>query len=94
MAAVSPDSPDGSAAGQVHFRGSNRSELFACYNEKNFRYQPIPSVSPCESILALIGSYSNKGNEQIVAHESPRTTKLYSRTADAIILDEVERIVI
>jgi hypothetical protein len=28
------------------------------------------------------------------AHESPRTTKLYDRTDDAIRLDEVERITI
>ena len=30
----------------------------------------------------------------IAAHESPRTTKLYDRTSDAITLDEIERIVI
>ncbi|RUL82549.1 hypothetical protein TsocGM_23440 [Tautonia sociabilis] len=28
------------------------------------------------------------------AHESPKTTKLYDRTSDAITLDEVERIAI
>jgi hypothetical protein len=27
----------------------------------------------------------------MAAHESPRTTKLYDRTADVITLDEVER---
>lgn len=32
--------------------------------------------------------------QAIAAHESPRTTKLYDRTNDAITLDEVERIVI
>jgi integrase len=32
--------------------------------------------------------------QAIAAHESPRTTKLYDRTADTISLDEVERIVI
>jgi site-specific recombinase XerD len=32
--------------------------------------------------------------QQIAAHESPRTTKLYDRTSDAISLDEIERIVI
>jgi len=32
--------------------------------------------------------------QTIAAHESPRTTKLYDRTADAITLDEIERIVI
>jgi hypothetical protein len=30
----------------------------------------------------------------MAAHESPRTTKLYDRTADMITLDEVERIVL
>lgn len=29
----------------------------------------------------------------IAAHESPRTTKLYDRTADAVTLDEIERII-
>lgn len=32
--------------------------------------------------------------QQIAAHESPRTTKLYDRTGDEITLDEVERILI
>jgi hypothetical protein len=30
----------------------------------------------------------------MAAHESPRTTNLYDRTGDEIILDEVERITI
>jgi integrase len=30
--------------------------------------------------------------QAMAAHESPRTTKLYDRTNDAITLDEVERI--
>ena len=32
--------------------------------------------------------------QQIAAHESPKTTKLYDRTADTISLDEIERIAI
>lgn len=32
--------------------------------------------------------------QQIAAHESPKTTKLYDRTSDQITLDEVERIII
>jgi hypothetical protein len=32
--------------------------------------------------------------QQIAAHESPRTTKLYDRTPDQISLDETERIAI
>jgi len=30
--------------------------------------------------------------QQIAAHESPKTTKLYDRTSDQITLDEIERI--
>jgi integrase len=32
--------------------------------------------------------------QAMAAHESPRTTKLYDRTGDEIMLDEVERILI
>jgi hypothetical protein len=32
--------------------------------------------------------------QAIAAHESPRTTKLYDRTADTLTLDEIERIAI
>ena len=32
--------------------------------------------------------------QQIAAHESPRTTKLYDRTSEQITLDEIERIAI
>jgi hypothetical protein len=32
--------------------------------------------------------------QQIAAHESPKTTKLYDRTNDQISLDEIERITI
>ncbi len=32
--------------------------------------------------------------QQIAAHESPKTTKLYDRTSDVISLDEIERILI
>lgn len=32
--------------------------------------------------------------QQIAAHESPRTTKLYDRTSDQVSLDEIEKIVI
>lgn len=32
--------------------------------------------------------------QAIAAHESPRTTKLYDRADDTIMLDEVERIAI
>ena len=44
-----------------------------------------------------ITAYLNNGGslehaQQIAAHESPRTTKLYDRTNDELTLDEIERI--
>ena len=42
---------------------------------------------------ALCGGTIEKA-QQIAAHESPKTTKLYDRTSDQITLDEIERIVI
>ena len=42
--------------------------------------------------LALGGALEN--TQEMAAHESPRTTKLYDRTGDEITLDEVERIAI
>ena len=40
----------------------------------------------------LEGGGSLENAQAMAAHESPRTTKLYDRTSDAITLDEVERI--
>ena len=42
----------------------------------------------------LLNGGSIENAQAIAAHESPRTTKLYDRTADEITLDEIERIVI
>lgn len=35
-----------------------------------------------------------EGAQAMAAHESPRTTKLYDRTADRVTLDEIERIIL
>jgi len=48
---------------------------------------------------AGITAYSENGGalehaQAIAAHENPRTTKLYDRTADAVSVDEIERIFI
>jgi site-specific recombinase XerD len=42
----------------------------------------------------LLNGGSIEGAQAIAAHESPRTTKLYDRTADDITLAEIERIAI
>jgi integrase/recombinase XerD len=56
-------------------------------------------VSPHSFRATGITIYLNNGGtlehaQAIAAHESPRTTKLYDRTSDAITLDEIERIAI
>jgi len=54
----------------------------------------------CRSFRATgITAYLENGGtlehaQQIAAHESPRTNKLYDRTNDQITLDEIERIAI
>ena len=46
-------------------------------------------------ITAYLENGGTIENAQIIAaHESPRTTKLYDRTSDAVTLDEIERVVI
>jgi hypothetical protein len=60
---------------------------------------PLPEVSPpaAKAFATGITAYLQNGGtlehaQQIAAHQSPRTTKLYDRTKDEISLDEVERI--
>jgi integrase/recombinase XerD len=60
----------------------------------------LPREITCHTFRATgITAYLENGGtiehaQAIAAHESPRTTKLYDRTSDAISLDEIERIVI
>jgi hypothetical protein len=42
----------------------------------------------------LEAGWTLENAQAMAAHESPRTTKLYDRTADVITLDEVEPIMI
>jgi integrase len=58
----------------------------------------LPDSTNCHTFRATgITAYLKNGGslehaQQIAAHESPRTTKLYDRTQDVITLDEIERI--
>ena len=58
----------------------------------------LPGSTCCHTFRATgITAYLENGGtiekaQQIAAHESPRTTKLYDRTNDEITLDEIERI--
>lgn len=60
----------------------------------------IASEITCHTFRATgITEYLRNGGtiehaQAIAAHESPKTTKLYDRTSDAISLDEIERIAI
>jgi site-specific recombinase XerC len=60
----------------------------------------LPPGICCHTFRATgITAYLENGGtiehaQAIAAHESPRTTKLYDRTGDAITLDEIERILI
>ena len=51
-----------------------------------------------ESVTGIAAYFENGGTlghaQQIAAHESPPTTKLYDRTSNQITLDEIERIAI
>jgi integrase/recombinase XerD len=60
----------------------------------------LPHTTCCHTFRATgITTYLQNGGtiehaQQIANHESPRTTKLYDRTNDAISLDEIERILV
>ena len=69
-------------------------------NRKRARQAGLPPTTCCHTFRATgITTYLQNGGtiehaQQIANHESPRTTKLYDRTNDAISLDEIERILI
>ena len=58
----------------------------------------LPYSTCCHTFRATgITTYLRNGGtlehaQQIAAHESPRTTKLYDRTSDQVSVDEIERI--
>ena len=60
----------------------------------------LPPSTCCHTFRATgITAYLSNGGtiehaQQIAGHRSPKTTKLYDRTADRVTVDEIERIVI
>jgi integrase/recombinase XerD len=66
--------------------------------QRRARQAGIETEISCHTFRATgITAYLANGGpiekaQQIAAHESPKTTKLYDRTADKITLDEIERI--
>jgi len=63
--------------------------------EAGFKQKLGCHVFRATGITAYLEAGGTLENAQaMAAHESPRTTKLYDRTDDAVTLDEVERITI
>jgi integrase/recombinase XerD len=68
--------------------------------KRRARQVGLPYTTCCHTFRATgITTYLQNGGtiehaQQIANHESPRPTKLYDRTSDAISLDEIERILI
>ena len=60
----------------------------------------LPASTCCHTFRATgITTYIENGGllenaQRMASHESPRTTKLYDRTSDAVTIEEVEKIVI
>ena len=65
-------------------RRCQQAQLGAAANCHTFRATGITAY--------LLNGGTLEHAQQIAAHESPRTTKLYDRTTDEITLDEIERI--
>ena len=78
-------------------RRLHRLEVLAMI-KRRARQAGLPQTTCCHTFRATgITTYLQNGGtiehaQQIANHESPRTTKLYDRTNDAISLDEIERI--
>jgi integrase len=84
---------------QLTERRLNRKKVWAMIKRRADQ-AGLPENICCHTFRATgITTYLANGGtvekaQQIAAHESPRTTKLYDRTSDEINLDEIERIII
>jgi site-specific recombinase XerD len=80
-------------------RRITRREILAMV-KRRARKAGLPERIGCHTFRAtgitayLINGGTLEHAQQIAAHSSPRTTKLYDRTKDDITLDEIERILI
>lgn len=87
--------PDGRPTG----RPMTRSDALRMI-KRRARSAKLAESTCCHSFRATgITVYLDNGGtietaQEIAAHESPRTTKLYDRTSDELTLDEIERILI
>jgi integrase len=78
-------------------QGMTRVDVFRMI-KRRARSAGLPPEICCHTFRATgITAYLSNGGtlekaQQIAAHSSPRTTKLYDRTNDELTLDEIERI--
>lgn len=85
--------------GRITTRGMTRCDALRMV-KRRAKAASLPANICCHTFRATgITAYLENGGtienaQAIAAHESPRTTKLYDRTSDAITLDEVEKIAI
>jgi site-specific recombinase XerD len=84
---------------QLTDRPMHRNDVIRMIKRRGRKVNLPPGIC-CHTFRATgITAYLENGGtiekaQAIAAHESPRTTKLYDRTEDAISLDEIERILI
>jgi len=85
--------------GQLTARPMRQEDVFRMIRRRAAEARVKTGIG-CHSFRVLgITTYLENGGtlekaQQMAAHESPRTTKLYDRTRDVVTLDEVERIVL
>jgi hypothetical protein len=79
-------------AGAAACEGGDMSRKNIPAGESFVAWRKDPEHVKAYNALEAGGTLENA--QAMAAHESPRTTKLYDRTDDAITLDEVERITI
>jgi integrase/recombinase XerD len=82
---------------QTHAHTQQPSDLSVKHGARPARSSDKATLIGCHTFRATgITAYLENGGtlehaQQIAAHESPRTTKLYDRTSDQVSLDEIER---
>ena len=87
------------AAGRLTGRALQRRVVLAMI-KRRAAAAGLPPSTCCHTFRATgITAYLSNGGtlehaQQIAGHASPKTTKLYDRTADTVTVDEIERIVI
>ena len=91
------------------FSGGRKHVMTENPMQQTYGWQMVQRRASAANIATKIGNHTFRGTgittylnnngtlekaQQMAAHESPRTTKLYDRTNDAMSLDEVEKIII